>query len=104
MLTWLASGLISEAWHWLLYWSVGALVIGTSCAAAWFSPLFKEAFIGAAAGAALLMFLQGGAVSFRPADPAICEHPRSDPNGPVCQKWHSTDSDRGYGYWEPCEK
>lgn len=102
MLDWFASDLWSAAFHWLAYWSAGALIVGGAAAAAWFSPLFKEGFLGIAAGAALLMFLQSGTVSFRPAEPEICRHPATDPNGPICQKWHSTDDTRGYGYWEPC--
>jgi hypothetical protein len=102
MLDWFAASMWSALFHWLAYWSVGVIIIAAAGAAAWFSPFFKELFIGIAAGAALLLGAQSGLVSFKPKDPQTCIHPPTDPNGPSCQKWHATD-DRGFGYWEPCE-
>lgn len=93
---------MSAALHWLAYWSVGALIVGGAGAAAWFSPFFKQAFIGVAAGAALLMAAQNGLVSFRPKAPVDCINPAVDPNGPTSRCWHATDEQRGYGYWGAC--
>jgi|SRR6185312_10655989 len=103
MLDWFAAGLWSAALHWLAYWSVGVIIIGGAGAAAWFSPLFKEAFIGIAVGAALLLAAQGGIVSFKPKDPEICQHPATDPNGPTVPMCFIKTDDRGYGYWSPCQ-
>ena len=102
MLDWFTGGLWSAALHWLAYWGAFIGVVGFGVLGFLYSPLFKSAFAGLALGAIALTALQYGFVQFRQKEPQICIHPPTDPNGPVCQRWHATD-DRGFGFWEPCE-
>lgn len=90
-------------WDWLLFWMDFGIVVGIGVLGFIYSPLFKQVFLGVAIGAIALTGLQRGLVSFAQKAPAVCMHPNSDPNGPNCQRWHSTD-DRGFGFWEPCKE
>lgn len=81
------------------------LVVGAGLAGFLYSPFFRTFFLGTAVGAALLFGLEYSSFSFFPkqADPAVCVHPKIDPNGPKCQMWVSTDDVRGYGYFKACD-
>lgn len=104
MLDWFTAELWSTALHWLAYWGAGALLTAGALAAAWFSPLFKEAFLGVAIGAAALLAVEHGFVSFKPQQPEVCEHPHTDPNGPTVPMCFIKTDERGYGYWDACRK
>lgn len=102
-MNWLFGGIIEAFLSWLAYWGAFIGVVGVGVLGFLYSPLFKGAFAGLAVGAIALTVLQYGFVSFRQKEPQVCVHPPTDPNGPIKQCWRSTDDQRGYGYWEPCE-
>lgn len=83
-------------------WGKLAVVVGPALAAVWYSPWFKQFFLGIAVGAGLLFSLQYTEI-FAPPETKYCISPTVDPNGPKCMKWNSTDDQRGYGYWSVCE-
>lgn len=93
----------SAALHWLAYWGVFGAIVAVGVLGFLYSPIGKLAFAGFAVGAIALTAGQYGLISFRPKEPQICVHPPTDPNGPIRQCWHSTDDQRGYGYWSACD-
>lgn len=80
------------------------LVAGLGIAGFIYSPFFRSFFLGIAVGASVLFGLNYSSFHFldKPSETA-CVHPKIDPNGPRCQTWVSTDDDKGYGYWKPCD-
>jgi hypothetical protein len=104
MFDWFFGGIWSAFLHWLAYWGAFVAVVGVGVLGFLWLPIGKTACAGIVAGAVVLTALQYGFVQFRQKDPQVCIHPPTDPNGPVCQRWHSTDDQRGFGYWEPCDQ
>jgi hypothetical protein len=92
---------ISAVVRFVRVWGKLAVVVVPAIAGFLWSPFFRTFFLGIAVGAGLLFAVQyselfGAAIK-------ECFNPTVDPNGPVCRQWVSTDKDRGYGYWKPCD-
>ena len=80
------------------------IVIGAGLAGFIYSPFFRSFFLGIAVGAAVLFGLEYSNFTFLPkTNTETCFNPKIDPNGPKCQIWVSTDDQKGYGYFKPCD-
>lgn len=97
---------IEAAVKFVRVWGKLLAVAGPALAAVWYSPWFKQFFLGIAVGAAVMFSVQYTEIFSTPKDTPLCINPDSVPGGPVKRCWHRADpSDpRDIGFWGDCDE